>query len=282
VEIPETIGVTVHRAGNNAAVEEALRRAEGGQQVLWIENTVDEARARYKKLADRAAECGVETGLLHSRFTQADRKTNEDKWVGLYGAGGRSCRGEKGRILVGTQVLEQSLDIDADFLVTRLCPTDMLLQRIGRLWRHRETPRPQNARREAWILAADYGQVLADYKEKLGNSALVYDPYVLLRTLELWENLESLSLPGDIRRLVEETYKERDEEGIPGKLKYKLEKKRDHLINLARAGLSTGITRADSELSTRYAEQETVDVLLLRSAGKNEAGDISLVFACGE
>ncbi|MDR3147671.1 MAG: CRISPR-associated helicase Cas3', partial [Treponema sp.] len=284
VEVPETTCVTLHRADDRAAIEEALRRAEEGQQVLWIENTVGEAQARYQELSDRAAGCGVETGLLHSRFTQADRQANEAVWVGLYGAEGRARRGERGRILVGTQVLEQSLDIDADFLVTRLCPTDMLLQRIGRLWRHRDKPlRPPNACPEAWILTADYEQVLGNYTGELGNSALVYAPYVLLRTLELWGTLESLSLPGDIRRLLEETYKERDEKGILGNLKDELQKKRDHLRNLALSGLSTNsMTVADSEASTRYSKQETIDVLLLRSAEKNEADDISLVFTDGE
>ncbi|MDR2785097.1 MAG: CRISPR-associated helicase Cas3' [Treponema sp.] len=283
VKVPETISVTIRRADDNAAVEEALRRAEEGQQVLWIENMVNEAQAKYRKLSARATECGVEVGLLHSRFVQADRKINEDKWVDLYGTKGKTRRAEKGRILVGTQVLEQSLDIDADFLVTRLCPTDMLLQRTGRLWRHPDTPRPDGACCEAWILTADYGQVLENYRQELSKSAPVYDPYVLLRTLEVWENQGTLKLPGDIRRLLEETYKERDEEGIPGKLKHELEKERSHLGNLAlSATASTDKTTGDSRAKTRYSEQETADVLLLRSAEKNGDGGISLVLSNGD
>jgi CRISPR-associated endonuclease/helicase Cas3 len=283
VEAPETAGVTIRRADDNAALEEALKRAEEGQQVLWIENMVDEAQAGYRTLSARAAECGVEAGLLHSRFVQADREINENKWMDLYGAEGRTRRGGRGRILVGTQVLEQSLDIDADFLVTRLCPTDMLFQRIGRLWRHRNTPRPGGACREAWILTADYGQVLGNYRQELSKSAPVYDPYVLLRTLEVWENQGTLKLPGDIRRLLEETYKARDEEGVPAGLKQELEKKRNHLGNLALSEIaSDGKTMADSEANTRYSEQETADVLLLRSAEKNGDGGISLVLSNGD
>jgi CRISPR-associated endonuclease/helicase Cas3 len=242
---------------------------------------VDEAQSLYEKLADRAAKCGVETGLLHSRFTQADREANEGKWVKLYGTEGRELRRKQGRILIGTQVLEQSLDIDADFLVTRLCPTDMLLQRMGRLWRHEKTNpyRPQDTHPELWLLAEDYDTVLANHKTELRKSAPVYDPYVLLRTLEVWKDLSVVNLPGDIRWLVEETYKDQHENGLLGKLKSELDKERNKLKNLARLGISTGgRTPPDTEASTRYSEQETLDVLLLQSAKKNEDGGISLIF----
>jgi CRISPR-associated endonuclease/helicase Cas3 len=285
VEIPDTITVFVRRVSDDtAAIEEALKRAEQGQQVLWIENTVDEAQSLYLKLAGRAHECGVEAGLLHSRFTQADRQTNEAKWVGLYGTEGRELRRKRGRILIGTQVLEQSLDIDADFLITRLCPTDILLQRLGRLWRHEKTKlyRPEGACPELWLLAPDYDKALINHKTELRKSVPVYDPYVLLRTLEIWEDPQALNLPACIRRLVEETYRGRDEDGLLAKLKSEWNSERRKLENLALSGISKGgRTAPDTEASTRYSEQETLDVLLLQSVKKNEDG-ISLVFPDGE
>jgi CRISPR-associated endonuclease/helicase Cas3 len=282
VEVPETRHVAIHRIADEAvAIEEILKRAEQGQQVLWIENMVDEAQSLYEKLAARAGECDVETGLLHSRFVQADREANEGKWVKLYGTEGRELRRKQGRILIGTQVVEQSLDIDADFLVTRLCPTDMLLQRMGRLWRHPATDpyRPNDARPELWLLTADYNTVLANHKTELRKSVPVYDPYVLLRTLEVWKNLTTVNLPGDIRRLVEKTYKDQHENGLLRKLKSELEKERDKLKNRARLGISTGgRTAPDTEKSTRYSEQETLDILLLQSVKKNDDGSLSLIF----
>jgi len=202
-------------AAGDEAVEECLARAEQGQYVLWIENTVRDAQNRYRLLAGRAREIGIETGLLHSRYTQSDRRKNEERWTRYYGKQARD-RGQGGRILIGTQVLEQSLDIDADFLVTRLCPSDMLLQRMGRLWRHPDTPRPAGARREAWILAPALEAALADPKKAFGVSAAVYAPYVLARTLEVWRQKASVRLPDDIRPLLEATYQDRENEPSAG------------------------------------------------------------------
>ena len=172
------------------AIEEALERAEAGQQVLWVENTVVEAQEKYRKLATRASGMAIECGLLHSRFLKYDREINENKWVDLYGKGNPEARQKIGRILVGTQVLEQSLDIDADFLISRFAPTDMLLQRLGRLWRHKNSYRPPNAQCEAWLLAPKLKPAIEDAKAEFGKTANVYDAYVLCRSLEVWHDLK--------------------------------------------------------------------------------------------
>jgi CRISPR-associated endonuclease/helicase Cas3 len=168
--------VALRQSNDAEALEEALRRAEGGQQVLWIENTVNEAQDLFRSLAARAHGMGVACGLLHSRFTKADRAANEAIWVTHFGKDGAATRGRQGRILVGTQVLEQSLDIDADFLVTRIAPTDMVLQRLGRLWRHSETVRPPGARQEAWLLAPNPVAIEENPELAFGATAKVYDP----------------------------------------------------------------------------------------------------------
>lgn len=249
---------------DNKAVEEVLKRAERGEQVLWIENTVADAQQRYRDFA--AKEMAIDCGLLHSRCLKVDRQKNEDKWVGLFGKSGRDSRQEKGRILVGTQVLEQSLDIDADFLVTRLCPTDMLFQRLGRLWRHRENDsiRPGEARREAWILAPSLNDSI-EHQGSLGRSAWVYSPYILCRTLEVWQNVSAVKLPGEIRPLLEATYRERPEDGNMARYKQEIEKGRETLSRLALTGISRGgITLPESKACTRYSETESVEVLLIK------------------
>ncbi len=273
VEEPE---IKIHVCGNDEkAIEEALDRAEKGEQVLWLENSVDEAQESFRLLGARAMDLGVECGLLHSRFTRTDREKNEKYWVGLYGKEGGENRCEKGRILVGTQVLEQSLDIDGDFLISRMAPTDMILQRMGRLWRHRSNDpvRPPQARRQIWILSPALHDAVAD-RSVFGNSAYVYSPYVLCRSLEVWMTKDHMILDGKtIRELIETTYCERREQGTIARYKYEVETTRQKLAGLARVGLSRGgQTLPEIKATTRFSETESVDVLLIRSKHHGDKG----------
>lgn len=273
------------------ATEEALKRAEQGQQVLWLENTVKEAQERYLEVAARAKSLGADCGLLHSRFTFEHRQNLEEKWVNLYGKpgweGNNDKRNQQGRILVGTQVLEQSIDIDADFLVSRFAPTDMLLQRFGRLWRHDKTPRNTSAKQEAWLLAPELAASIENPKAAFGSSAYVYSPYVLCRSLEVWEKLEQVALPADIRPLIEATYKSRQEEGSMAAMLEELKngsrerKGQNTLQQLARVGLAqAGNTMPESRAQTRYSETDSFEVLLLKSIRYNkeqQAGILTLL-----
>ena len=271
VEVEAAPPAAVHLrldATREEAVEEALLRAGQGQQVLWVENSVAEAQAAFRLFSGRAAGMDVETGLLHSRFTPHDRQQNEARWTALYGkrSGERSLRG---RILVGTQVLEQSLDIDADFLVTRLCPTDMLFQRMGRLWRHEGTARPAKARRETWVLSPAQEEALASPKTAFGVSGVIYAPYVLARTLEVWSGRTDVALPSDIRPLLEATYAERDEEPSPAMkaARRELMQKVQSLRGLALSSRSEGGQRNEQAV-TRISEEETCPVLLVRALSR--------------
>jgi CRISPR-associated endonuclease/helicase Cas3 len=267
VEVMADVSVAIGHRPETEAIEEALRRAEEGQQVLWIENTVKEAQDLYQKLAARAREIGAACGLLHSRFIKADRAANEESWVAHFGKDGVNTRTQQGRLLVGTQVLEQSLDIDADFLVTRIAPTDMLLQRLGRLWRHAETCRPSTARREAWVLAPGLAAAIAAPKQAFGSTAWVYAPYVLCRSLEVWQDITKVRLPGQIRGLIETTYLKRQGESEDmQKHLHQVETIRGKLERLALLGLSkAGTTQPEEKAQTRHSEQDATEVLLIRA-----------------
>ena len=271
--------VTIHLSDNAAdLIKLALERAADGEQVLWIENTVKDAQQRYLNLAAQARANGCDIGLLHSRFTPQDRQNNEEIWVSRFGKEGWSERLQQGRILVGTQVLEQSLDIDADLLISRFAPTDMLLQRIGRLWRHAETPRPATAKPECWLLAPDLETALATpaAEQGFGVSGWVYQPYVLCRSLEVWQSLfqrvSSLTLPADIRDLIDRTYEGREESGQWRTLKDQLTQGtryrtgEEGLQALAKQTLSRNSkTLPEQKAETRYSDMDTHEVLLLKS-----------------
>ena len=256
------------------AFDVALEKAENGEQVLWIENTVADAQDVFKKLAAKSAEMGLECGLIHSRFIKKQRSEIENKWVSLYGKNGYSKRNTCGRILVGTQVLEQSIDIDADYLITRICPMDMLLQRIGRLWRHRENDkiRPSTAKCETLVLSPVIEDVIKSDKV-FGVTGVVYSPYVLCRTLDALKSVDVVNLPNDIRGLLERVYRERQEDGILAKMRKDLTAKQEHLQGLARVGLSSAIsTLPESAVQTRYSDVDSVSVLLLDSFEIRENG----------
>lgn len=137
------IAITAHHGWSGAdAARLALEAASGGARVLVIRNTVARAQETFSACAQEApqlllAVSGIPT-LHHSRFAAEDRA--------LLDAAVEQAIGKDsplgGRIVIGTQTLEQSLDLCADLLITDLCPMDVLLQRIGRLHRHRR-PRPE-------------------------------------------------------------------------------------------------------------------------------------------
>ena len=125
-------------------VELAHAQARKGAKVLVIRNTVATAQAVFGELMRRGSgelALAVEgiPALHHSRYAVEDRQLLDDAVEQALGKGREL---PEGRVVIGTQTLEQSLDIDADFLISDLCPVDVLLQRIGRLHRHPETERP--------------------------------------------------------------------------------------------------------------------------------------------
>lgn len=281
---PTTVHVRCVTLDEAAATAECIRRAEAGECVLWIRNTVAEVQAAMKRL--RSDRCGdmPEVAALHSRFPFFRRERLERIWLNRLGKNPR--RRPRGCVLVATQVVEQSVDIDADFMLTDLAPTDMLLQRIGRLWRHQERPdaaarRPAWARREVWVNHPDLakGADAKALKSALGRSAWVYAPYVLLRSLEEWKRIAAhgtLSLPGDIRPILEATYSDRTEKFARLELWNEMESRADRLRSeaIAATRVWTLADLPDEEgVQTRWSELETGSLLLVRKARRLDGKD---------
>ena len=120
--------------------DEALDRIEcearAGKAILYVRNTVDDALDAHAALSAR----GIDPDLFHARFALVDRLAIEKRVVQRFGKAG-TPREREGRVLIATQVVEQSLDLDFDALVTDLAPIDLLIQRAGRLWRHERMER---------------------------------------------------------------------------------------------------------------------------------------------
>lgn len=160
-----------------------------------IVNTVK----RAQKLAIMLREhFGHETvTLLHSRFLAPERAKKERELLKELGKPAADTRRPEKRIVVGTQVLEQSLDFDVDVMITDICPMDLLLQRIGRLHRH-ERCRPKKLKTARCFILG-----LVDDGFEAGAKT-VYGDYLLMRTKALLP--KTLRLPQDISRLVQDVY----------------------------------------------------------------------------
>ncbi len=125
-------------------IEEILDKANSGNRVLVILNTVRQAEKVYRSIRERMRKGGYNIRedsiiLFHSRFTYNEKQSIKDKIEKLF-KNPKEHSDEEGKILVATQVVEASIDIDADILYTEICPLDALVQRMGRvLRRYKET-----------------------------------------------------------------------------------------------------------------------------------------------
>ena len=152
----------------------ALTAARANAKVLIVRNTVDYAVRTHEALEELAGE--RDAGLLfdfkgrktlhHGRFAACDRAMLDKRIEELLG----KDRPSGGLVVVGTQTLEQSLDIDADLLITDLCPVDVLLQRIGRLHRHRRGDRPSGYARPSCVVLTPPNDDLEPLLTEGGNA----------------------------------------------------------------------------------------------------------------
>jgi CRISPR-associated endonuclease/helicase Cas3 len=224
----------------------AINVARTGQCVMIVRNTVRLAQETFRGLQD----CGVPAGLVHSRFTQRHRRAHERYWTKALGKKGRR---PEGCILVGTQILEQSLDIDADVLITDLCPIDLFIQRLGRLWRHY---RPQR-------IGTPIVHVI-NPEPDFGASGKVYSPYLLARSLETLRQHDQLSLPAQTRELIEAVYVEREETDPElQRLQAELAAQITTAIHRAERAADDRVDYDDEDATlTRLIDQKTTEVVI--------------------
>jgi CRISPR-associated endonuclease/helicase Cas3 len=181
---------------------------DGGVAACLV-NTVDEAQSLFEYLRGSLSfPDGVDLTLFHARFPLARRLDIEMSIETRFGKGpddepnpDRPHRA----VVVATQVLEQSLDVDFDVMITDLAPIDLVLQRAGRMWRHRKNdPNRRVAESVLYCLLPD----LAVARPSFGMSEKIYEPAVLLRSalvIAAREDAE-VQLPESVEGLIAQVY----------------------------------------------------------------------------
>jgi CRISPR-associated endonuclease/helicase Cas3 len=183
----------------DSALQRITQAASAGAAIAWIRNTVDDALTAAALLRAH----GLEPLVFHARFALCDRLDVETEVLLRFG---RDSAGAQRRcVLVATQVIEQSLDLDFDLLCTDLAPLDRLIQRAGRLWRHARTERPL-PRSEMLVISPEPVDApeMNWIKDLLPGTAAVYrDPALLWRSARAIFGSGVLATPEDMRPLIE-------------------------------------------------------------------------------
>ena len=192
--------VSVRRIIRDEVAATAGYAVERGGCVGVIVNTVRKAQEIAAEL--QSAFPKAEVIIMHAQFIMTDRAKREEQILKRVGKHS-TPESRRGLIIVGTQVLEQSLDLDFDLMITELCPMDLLLQRTGRLHRHNRV-RPQGLETASCF-------VLDETDDSFDSgSAAIYGEWLLMRTRALLPN--KLTIPSDIPLLVQQTYDETNNE----------------------------------------------------------------------
>lgn len=182
-----------------------VKAAEAGAQVAVVMNLVDDAQ-RLARLLHASAD--VEVEVFHARFRFVDRQEKERACINNFGS---KAPRTKGRILVATQVVEQSLDLDFDWMLTQISPVDLLFQRLGRLHRHARA-RPAGFESPRCTVLSVAGDDYGLHKLIYGNTR------VLWRTEQLLSGSSEIVFPDAYRNWLERVYQRDDWDDEPVKI----------------------------------------------------------------
>jgi len=280
---------TVHAMDDFKTVARiAINAAEAGAKVLVIRNTVAAAMhvmqevVKHKSGENLIWKVRGKAALHHSRFASGDRALLDDE---VQNAIGRAAPAG-GVIVIGTQTLEQSLDIDADLLITDLCPMDVLLQRLGRLHRNLDKVRVDGFELARAIVLAptreDFDSLTIKPSHGLGLAhwgGVYPDLFVAMRTISALENTPIVTIPDDNRRLVEYALhselvqKTADEFIDDEKWRKHYENVRGREFAAAREGRRGGLSHKSSFENIKFAGDEFIAARL---------GSMDRVFALGD
>ncbi len=203
-------------ADEKEVLRQIAESASQGMCVCWIRNTVYDALAGFASLKESISEENLM--LFHARFVMGDRLDVEETVTKTFGR--KSTAQERtGMVLIATQVVEQSLDLDFDLLITDLAPMDLLIQRAGRLHRHRRdeqgNPLHEGADRREPPRMIVHGPLPEDeadgiwFKSVFPKASFVYPSHgCLWLSARLLAEKKELKMPDDARELIEAVFSE--------------------------------------------------------------------------
>ena len=267
------------------ALDEVERAVCNGQAVLYIRNSVDDVLDAHDALRKR----GLAVDIFHARFTLADRLKMEQRIVDMFGKAS-TPKQRAGKVLVATQVVEQSLDLDFDAMVSDLAPIDLLIQRAGRLWRHGRRQRQGSP--ELLVVSPEATPDAAEdwFSKPFPRAQFVYRAHARLwLTAKVLGDVGAIDSPAGLRTLIEAVYGEGAETGVPSNLQDAFwddegrERAERGVASIGALALQSGYMRdggawdSDVSTATRLADDPQVTLRLARvRAGGVEpyAGDI--------
>jgi CRISPR-associated endonuclease/helicase Cas3 len=183
-------------------VSDLVENARAGCDAAYIVNTVGRCQEIFELVRNKSesTEADIDIYIFHSRFTFGDRKRIEAEVRGRFGIGKTRKRGA---VVIATQVIEQSLDLDFDIMYSDIAPIDLLLQRAGRLHRHNNM-RPETAQNPVMNIVMpetdDDGLPQTNEISKVYEDIIIYRTYFLLKQYDEW------NFPRDYRPLIEGVY----------------------------------------------------------------------------
>ncbi len=284
--------VKVERLADEAAAFSLIDKViKAGQSICWIRNTVKDARRAFQYLQDNSEIESDKLSLFHSRFAMVDRQSTEEDVLGRFGKDSTE-QIRSGQVLIATQVVEQSLDLDFDVMISDLAPVDLIIQRAGRLQRHirdqqgnridKAGEKDQRPLPCLHLLAPDPEQVESRQwlRTLLSGSQAVYGNVgQLWLTARVLLKKQGFTMPDDARYLVESVYAQSSQSLIPEHLEQDSwgaeaqNKARKNMGNFNLLDLDKGYClesaehnagwSEDTHIPTRLTEIETTTVVLV-------------------
>jgi len=224
-------------------------------------STVNRAQEVFQRLQLQFTK--QELGLFHGRFLFRDRERIEKDCLSKFGKGDEHRPNRF--VLVATQVIEQSLDVDFDLMISDIAPIDLLLQRSGRLHRHIRDRRPTQLQNPAlWIIEPT---IDTEGKADFNESSYIYDRHVLLRTWLCLRQRHQVQLPHEMDGLIEFVYDldmpipenlepQHDEDWQASRETYKFEEEERKKAIANQVKLPPPSSKADPDEFTRQGEED--------------------------